>query len=476
MRKSPEDWKETQWILQCLQAKAKEVREVLYDFYNHFNEADSSDYGKRPHCVIRDHGRLVSVGVAKRGIFQHPPLHGSCGLYYHSILPIPDYIQELWLDFYIGILTERPDEPDRQQAKFSHVPHEEDKVRFTVRINKEVGLEEKRNTVGWVPRPLPIKLPTDGKLIVEFHTDAMGALTFNWAAWGEPQLVGIYAEQKEVAAAVVPKHPAKGTDSGTNEHQIDFAIITALEKEAKAVVGRLENYSKKRFEDKDIRTYHCGTVPIQGTDREYRVVVVLLPSMGEISAANAVTDTIARWNPRFVLMVGIAGGIPQNDLDLGDVVVADQIIGYEYGKVTEDGIKPRDRVYPVSALLLDRVRNFWDESWAQQVNVPRPDSATRAVSKLFIGPIASGNKVIASTEFRQRLKTRWPKLVALEMEGEGVFAAVFDRPQIRNTLVIRGICDMADERKSDEWQEYAANAAAAFTVSFLKGRPVEPQE
>jgi hypothetical protein len=79
---------------------------------------------------------------------------------------------------------------------------------------------------------------------------------------------------------------------------------------------------------------------------------------GELSAANAVTDAIIRWNPRFVLMIGIAGGFPQDDLDLGDVVVADQIVGYEYGKVTDHGFKPRDRVYPASSLLLDRIIIF----------------------------------------------------------------------------------------------------------------------
>jgi nucleoside phosphorylase len=267
----------------------------------------------------------------------------------------------------------------------------------------------------------------------------------------------------------------KSSDTSPGEQRADFAIITALEKEARAVVSRLEHHSVQRFEDRDIRTYHCGQVPIQDTDRAYRVVVVLLPSIGNVPAANAVTDTITRWQPRFVLMVGIAGGIPQNDLDLGDVVVADQIVGYEYGKVTEHGIKPRDRVYPASALMLDRVRNFWDDSWKEQINTPRPENAARAVPKLFIGPIASGNKVIASTEFRQQLTTHWPKLIGLEMEGEGVFAAAFDRPQIPAGLVIRGICDMADKRKSDEWHEYAANVAAAFAISFLKSGPVNPK-
>ncbi|CAG0935149.1 5'-methylthioadenosine/S-adenosylhomocysteine nucleosidase [Thermoflexales bacterium] len=254
---------------------------------------------------------------------------------------------------------------------------------------------------------------------------------------------------------------------------IDFAIITALEKEAKAVVKRLNEHSIVRYEDKDIRTYHYGTIPLQAHNQSYRIVVVTLPNMGNVPAANAMTDTIARWNPQFVLMVGIAGGVPKDNLDLGDVVVAKQIVGYEYSKVTDEGTKSRDRVYPASALLLERVVNFWDDTWTRQIGVERPTNARRPASQRYIGLIASGDKVIASTEFRQQLTKRWPELMAVETESEGVFAAVFDRPHIVNALAIRGICDMADERKLDEWQEYAANAAAAYAVQFLASGPVE---
>jgi nucleoside phosphorylase len=196
--------------------------------------------------------------------------------------------------------------------------------------------------------------------------------------------------------------------------------------------------------------------------------------MGNVSAANAVTDTISCWNPRSILMVGIAGGIPQDALDLGDVLVADQVVGYEYGKITDGGLRSRDHVYPASALLLDRVRNYWDDRWIDQIGVKRPENAKRSRPNLFVGPLASGNKVVASTEFRQQLLVHWPKLMAVEMESEGVFAAAFDRPQIIHTLVVRGVCDLADERKSDEWQEYAADAAAAFAIGFLRSAPVEP--
>jgi nucleoside phosphorylase/tetratricopeptide (TPR) repeat protein len=255
--------------------------------------------------------------------------------------------------------------------------------------------------------------------------------------------------------------------------QADFLIITALEKEAKAVVSRLEDHTTERFEDRNIRTYHCGAVRSGSTDRVYRVVVIVLPGMGELSAANAATDALSDWKPPHVLMVGIAGGIAQDDLDLGDVVVADQVVGYEYGKQTDGGLKPRDHVYPASALLLERVRNFWSEDWAQHVDVPRPTKASRAQSKRFVGPIASGNKVITSKKFQAPLLKRWPKLIAIETEAEGVFSAVFDRPEIKHALVIRGISDMADKDKDDAWQEYAANAAAAYAIDFLKSGPVE---
>jgi len=255
---------------------------------------------------------------------------------------------------------------------------------------------------------------------------------------------------------------------------VDFLIITALEKEVKAVVARLDNHAVERFEDRNIRTYHCGSVRIGDSERAYRVVVIVLPNMGELSAANATTDAIADWNPRFVLMIGIAGGIPQDDLELGDVVVADQVIGYDYGKQYDGFIKPRDHVYPASALLLERVRNFWDDDWARHIDAARPSKANRAISKRFVGPIASGNKVIASKDLQTTLLARWPKLIAIETEAEGVFAAVFDRPQIANALVIRGISDMADKDKDDAWQEVAAQAAAAYAIDFLKSGPVEP--
>ena len=53
------------------------------------------------------------------------------------------------------------------------------------------------------------------------------------------------------------------------------------------------------------------------------------------------------------------------------------------------------------------------------------------------------------------------------MEGAGVALAVSD--SATEWIEIRGISDYADETKSDDdWRGYAADAAAAFFVGFLR--------
>ena len=61
--------------------------------------------------------------------------------------------------------------------------------------------------------------------------------------------------------------------------------------------------------------------------------------MGRVEALNTTKDAINRWKPRYVLLVGIAGGFEENDARLGDILVSDQIIDYELQKLKPDGRK-----------------------------------------------------------------------------------------------------------------------------------------
>ncbi|KAF4311375.1 hypothetical protein GTA08_BOTSDO13133 [Botryosphaeria dothidea] len=81
---------------------------------------------------------------------------------------------------------------------------------------------------------------------------------------------------------------------------------------------------------------------------------------------------------------------------------------------------------------------------------------------IHYGIIVSGNSVINDGVSRDEiLQSLDDKCICFEMEAAGL---------LNNfpCLVIRGVCDYADEHKSDQWQNYAAATAAAFAKELLE--------
>ena len=94
-------------------------------------------------------------------------------------------------------------------------------------------------------------------------------------------------------------------------------------------------------------------------------------------------------------------------------------------------------------------------------------------SRARLSPIASGGLVVASTEFSKRLGQQNRNFAAVEMEAAGVMASV-DRTDGVNAMIIRGISDFADEKKSDlekvedaECRKAAVFSAATYLRTFL---------
>jgi hypothetical protein len=81
--------------------------------------------------------------------------------------------------------------------------------------------------------------------------------------------------------------------------------------------------------------------------------------------------------------------------------------------------------------------------------------------------VASGEKVVADSHLMAELASSWSRLVAIEMEAYGTALAAYQASNPPGVLMVKSLCDWADESKNDNWQEYAADAAAAFTISLL---------
>jgi nucleoside phosphorylase len=257
---------------------------------------------------------------------------------------------------------------------------------------------------------------------------------------------------------------------------VDIVIITALTEERDALLRKFPNRQQVDATDEDTLVYHFAKVPItypSGKKGQYRVVVTSLLQIGQTDGAIAATKAIDRWDPRGVLLVGIAGGVKSNDVSIGDILVADTVAYYDDQSIRAAGAQIRWRMIPTDPLFLGAAQNFTADAAADWFDLERPGDG---VPKLHVGPVATGSKVIATEELLKEYKETHPKLVGVEMEAWGVATAAFQAGRPRRFFMIRGVSDLADmakdSREVDAWRPYACDAAAAYTVALLQSGPL----
>jgi nucleoside phosphorylase len=254
---------------------------------------------------------------------------------------------------------------------------------------------------------------------------------------------------------------------------VDFAIITALPEELRAVCAALGTVEEVHRDDADIRYYYRSRLTARdGVTIE--VICACATEMGQQPASNLTRDVIAAWQPRHMLLVGIAGGFPERSVTHGDLIVPTQVHYYEPGKLlhsgTEDARIPRWRTFRPSKRLLAAVDALALEAtttWMHRVTEARPSSA--ADPRVLRGDLASGEEVwgsLKATTAREVLQ-RSDKILAVENEAAGMCSAVEELPDAPDALIIKGISDLV-EAKSDHWRAYAASTAAAFVVALME--------
>ncbi len=263
-------------------------------------------------------------------------------------------------------------------------------------------------------------------------------------------------------------------DEQVQSPPIDFAFVTALPIERDALLRRLEGREVVQ-DDFEPLTYYRGHISVPTTGEYYEAVVVMLLGMGNDEAAVSTVKVVERWRPAYVLMVGIAGGVP-GKVALGDVVISDFVYYYEPAKRTPRGEQRRPQQFLSDRLLYGRALAYEAGEWRSDIVIARPGAAQADVPfpRAYFGAIGSGEKVIADAKALSQLLKECHRLLAVAMEGAGVARAAAQQPHPPPFIEVRGICDYANEQKNDDWQPFAAEAAAAFTIGLLRSRPLPP--
>jgi nucleoside phosphorylase len=290
-----------------------------------------------------------------------------------------------------------------------------------------------------------------------------------------------------------------------NDYQI--GIITALPHEFEAFKVLLENRKEIKVQGTGAgRRYILGEISSKSKGKHF--VVLALADMGNNTAAIRATLLLEHFKSvKSIIMVGIAGGVPnveniEEHVRLGDIVVSNQggVIQYDFDKETISITEIRSSPRPPSASLFEAVRFLQvsefggNKPWINHINeaknklniirpsnetdilmstnnpdneISHPDDPDRVNDqpKIFLGTIAAANKLLKNPLKRDQLRDVY-RVKAIEMESSGIADATWYHEV--GYLVVRGICDYCDEKKNNVWQKYAAITAAAYTKSLLE--------
>ncbi|WP_059002295.1 phosphorylase family protein [Leptolyngbya sp. NIES-2104] len=244
-------------------------------------------------------------------------------------------------------------------------------------------------------------------------------------------------------------------------------ILTALSAEYLAVRARLSNLREDIHPQQTI--YERGE--FFANEQMWDVGIVEIGA-GNPSAALEAERAIAYFNPDIILFIGVAGGI--KDVQLGDVVAATEVYGYEFGRA-EAKFKARSRSRDADYGLEQRAKaEARKPDWLKRLaSVPSP------APRVFVAPIAAGEKVIADTrsQIYQLLRSQYEAAIAVEMEGLGFLEAVRANKQVE-AIVIRGISDLIDHKQESDkagYQDIAAHHASAFAFEMLAKLQSKPR-
>lgn len=286
---------------------------------------------------------------------------------------------------------------------------------------------------------------------------------------------------------------------------VDIGIITIREDEFEAMLDR---FPARRHVKGTGSDYQYSKV-ITKTDEELSVVVARSPEQGQGAAQALASSMITDLAPRWVFVVGIAGGFPASEYTLGDVLLSQRMHDFAVSAATEG--KPPEfqdmggpMVLEVEKLVtgLKGMRSrfgqwsskeflgkskphvtpptdisdfslYGSDDWKAKVvgslKAQFPLAADARNPDFFAAVIIASNTLMKDTVLATQWKQTARHASGVEMELGGVCrAARYGADGQTRVLAIRGLSDIVGYKRSHEWTEYACRSAAAFADALIQ--------
>ncbi len=203
-----------------------------------------------------------------------------------------------------------------------------------------------------------------------------------------------------------------------------------------------------------------------------RAVVLVECGIGKVNAAFAATILCHHYQTKQIIFSGIAGGIDPA-LNVGDVVVATELVQYDYGRLQQgEIIAYRPGIPPLPFIAADNIGYTIAPGLVAGLKtafaaVKLPDFQGRT-PQLDYGMILTGDVFLNDTIVRETLFEQYAAK-AIEMEG-GAITQVAEKFGA-DVVIIRALSDLAgDDSHLDfvEFGGYAAEICIALVLAALK--------
>ena len=265
----------------------------------------------------------------------------------------------------------------------------------------------------------------------------------------------------------------------------DILLVIPLSEE----FDTLKTCCQVDFKEEHDAVYYFSVKP---SNSDYKIYCLVLDQTGPMPAAALTVKAISQCHPRLVVLLGIGGALDK-DLMLGDAVIGEEInefLADAKAKQNQDKyvFNYSHRGWKTPARLTNFFMNFSRidpvlfGQWQQQVgtylvnlNLRKSQlKFTHPFPLLTLGHIASGDIVGASVSFAAELLGIDRKFKVIEMEAAGVVEACVQAKKPLDYLIIRGISDFADDRKSQldrvrdgAFRRLAMTSATTLFLSLL---------
>jgi futalosine hydrolase len=195
-----------------------------------------------------------------------------------------------------------------------------------------------------------------------------------------------------------------------------------------------------------------------------RTLHVFHSGAGPVPAAITTTKLLA-FGPEYELVVnaGIAGGF-RGRANIGDIVLADQVIAADQGVVTDEGFSPL------------RTIGLAGNGGYAIGNIEHRARLASGPYRLLAGDIVTLSCMTGTDARAAELAARYPRAVAEAMEGYGVIEAT--RRDYERTgrdipfAEIRAISNIIGRRDTSTWNIPVAVGALANAMSTLLNEPL----